>query len=470
MTSAEDICYSDATELAQLIRTRALSPVEVVEAHVERIDAINPGLKAVATLAHDALSLAREAEAAVMRGELSGPLHGVPFTIKDVFDTKGLRTTRGSRLFEDRVPSTDATAVARLKRAGGILIGKTNLPEFALRAETSNLLFGRCENPWMEGRTPGGSSGGEASAIAAGLSPLGVGSDLGGSNRLPSHYCALVGLKATHGRVPLTGHWPELMVRFMHAGPIARTVRDVALALSVMAGPDGLDPYALPVPSPEFEDLGGPLPRLTVGWFAEGPFAPVAKEVQTTVAGAASALEEMGCELEPVSLPGWSERKPIDATYDLLAGEGVRYLEPFVANRRDELTPQVQELLDLPEPTLSDYLASLAACERYREDLAGLFAGCDLMLCPTAPLLAHAHEAEELYVDGTRAEVSHAAAATVPFGLTGNPAVSVPFGWGQDGLPIGVQLVGKNFDEPTLLHAAAALEAIREDGQRRPPV
>jgi aspartyl-tRNA(Asn)/glutamyl-tRNA(Gln) amidotransferase subunit A len=470
LTVQEDICYSDATGLAARIRAKELSPVEVMEAHQERIEAVNPGLNAVATLADDALARAHEAEAAIMRGEVWGPLHGVPFTIKDVFDTAGLRTTRGSRLFHERVPSADATAVRRLKDAGGILIGKTNLPEFALRAETSNLLFGRCENPWQTGSTPGGSSGGEASAISAGLSPLGVGSDLGGSNRLPAHYCGIVGLKATHGRVPLTGHWPEMLARYMHVGPIARTVRDVALALSVLSGPDGLDPYAIPAPAPRFEALDGPLPPLRVGWFDEGPFAPVAAEVQATVAQAVSALEGLGCTLTPVSLAGWERDKPIDAAYDLLAGEGVHYLTPFVSGRRDELTPQIQGLLDLPTPTLRDHLAASARCEGYRRDMSRLFAEHDLMLCPTAPLLAHPHEADELYVDGQRVEVSHAAAATVPFGLTGNPAVSVPFGWSEEGLPIGVQLVGRDWDEPTLLHAASALEALHEPRRRRPPV
>jgi aspartyl-tRNA(Asn)/glutamyl-tRNA(Gln) amidotransferase subunit A len=393
----------------------------------------------------------------------------VPFTIKDVFDTAGLRTTRGSRLFERRVPDADATAVRRLKEAGGILLGKTNLPEFALRAETDNLLFGRTVNPWRSSLTTGGSSGGEGAAIAAGLSPLGVGSDLGGSNRLPAHYCGIVGLKPTHGRVPMTGHWPALMARHMHAGPMARSVRDVATALSVMAGPDGLDPYAAPLPPPQFPSQDAPLGRLRVGWFAEGPFAPVAAEVQSVVAGVASKLAELGCSVEPVSLPGWEEHRPIDVAYVLLAAEAMHYLDPFVAERRDDLTPQIKGLLELPMPSLNEHLTAMDRVERYRADMARFFLDHDLLLCPTAPLLAHGHDAEELYVDGQRAEVSHAAAATVPFGLTGSPAVSVPFGWSADGLPIGVQLVARHFDEATLLHAASALEGAHRTGGRRLP-
>src|ERR671925_227613 len=247
----EDICYLDATELAAQIRAKAISPIEVVQAHLERIDAINPKLNAIVTMIEGAQERAREAEAAVLRGDHLGPLHGVPFTIKDCVDTAGIRTTRGSRLFANHVPTADATVVTRLQAAGGIPLGKTNLPEFALWWETSNHVFGRTVNPWNTERTTGGSSGGEAAAIAAGLSPLGIGSDVGGSIRAPAHYCGIVGLKATHGRIPLTGHWPENLLRFMHVGPMARTVRDVALALTVMTGPDGQDWYAMPVPAPD---------------------------------------------------------------------------------------------------------------------------------------------------------------------------------------------------------------------------
>jgi aspartyl-tRNA(Asn)/glutamyl-tRNA(Gln) amidotransferase subunit A len=187
----EEICYSDATRLAELIRSKALSPVEVMTAFLDRIEAVNPRINAVVTLAEDALHRAREAEAAVGRGDELGPLHGVPFTIKDCIDTAGVRTTRGSKLFKDRVPEGDAPVVRRLKDAGGILLGKTNMPEFALWWETGNAVFGRTENPWMAGRTAGGSSGGEAAAVAAGLSPFGVGSDVGGSIRQPAGYCGI---------------------------------------------------------------------------------------------------------------------------------------------------------------------------------------------------------------------------------------------------------------------------------------
>jgi aspartyl-tRNA(Asn)/glutamyl-tRNA(Gln) amidotransferase subunit A len=251
---SSDIAYLGAAELARRIRRADLSPVEVILALRERAEAVNPGLNALVTHFEDAEARAKEAEAAVRDGGELGPLHGVPFTVKDSFDTAGVRTTRGSRLFTDRVPDSDAAVVARLRAAGAIPIAKTNLPEFALWWETDNRLFGRTANPWDSGRTAGGSSGGEAAALGAGLTPLGLGSDLGGSIRLPAHYCGVVGLKPTHGRVPLTGHWPEVLLGFMHAGPLARSVGDAWLALAVLAGPDGHDWHAAPaaaLPGPE---------------------------------------------------------------------------------------------------------------------------------------------------------------------------------------------------------------------------
>ena len=214
------------------------------------------------------------------------------------------------------------------------------MPEFALWWETDNEVFGRTENPWKEGRTPGGSSGGEAAAIAAGLSPLGVGSDVGGSIREPAHYCGIVGLKPTHGRVPLTGHWPGFLLRYMHVGPLARTVRDAALALHVLAGPDGKDPYAVPVPNQTASGPVDPSPGLRVGWCEDGPFAPVASEVRRTVAAAASVLERLGCRVEAVSLAGWEEWPPQQITGVIFAAETRYWLEPVIAGHEDNLVVQ----------------------------------------------------------------------------------------------------------------------------------
>lgn len=463
---SQEIYCADATELAAKIRTKVLSPVEVMRAHLERIEAINPKINAVVTLAADALEQAQKAEDALMRGEIRGPLHGVPFTAKDCFDSQGLRTTRGSLIFSDLVPAADATALRRLREGGGILLGKTNLPEFALRAETSNKVFGRTLNPWNLERTAGGSSGGEAAAIAAGLSPLGIGTDLGGSNRLPSHYCGIVGFKPSHGRIPLTGSWPELMCRHMHVGPLARTVRDAALALALLAGPDNRDPYAVPPPMALTEEGDFAIQGLRVGYFQEGPFAPVEREIQQVVGRAAASLQDMGCVVEAVEFD-WRERLAIDVCMAMVVAEGEYYLRALVQGREEELSASIQGLLGVPLPPLEDFLASLDKRELLARDMAQFFQHYDLLLCPTAPNTAHGHEAEKLLVDGQEAALGpgHAANITATFGLTGSPAISVPFATSREGLPIGVQLVAPHRDEATLLGAATALEQAGVQGR-----
>jgi aspartyl-tRNA(Asn)/glutamyl-tRNA(Gln) amidotransferase subunit A len=242
MTAA--IFYSDATGLAELIRNREISPVEVVQAYLDRIEAVNPKINAIVLVAEGALEAARAAEAAVLAGDKLGPLHGVPFTVKDSIDTAGVLTQRGSPIFRGRIPDTDATSVARMKKAGGILLAKTNLPEFSYWIESDNLLSGRSNNPWDVSRTPGGSSGGESAAIAAGMSPIGLGTDLAISVRGPAAQTGITSMKATHGRVPMTGIWPRAPRRFWHVGPMARSVRDIALAFSQLVGPDGQDAFA----------------------------------------------------------------------------------------------------------------------------------------------------------------------------------------------------------------------------------
>ena len=467
---SEEMCYTDAVELAEKIRAGHLSPVEVVQAHLDRIEAINPKINAIVQMVPGALERARQAEEAIGRQEVWGPLHGVPFTVKDCVDTEGVTTTRGSRFFADHVPGADASVVKRLKDAGGIFIAKTNMPEFALWWETDNLVYGRTENPWMTGRTPGGSSGGEAASIASGLSPLGIGSDVGGSIREPANYCGIVGLKATHGRIPLTGHWPEVLLRFMHVGPMARSVRDVALGLSLMAGPDGVDPYAMPMPLGTLPDADSNVSGLRIGWFDEGPFAPVEPEVQRVVAKSAAALAELGCVVEPVSFPGWDELSGLAISGALFSAEGTEYLRPIYSGREEDLAPAMKRRLALPAPTFDEYLEAVSNCELLRQDLQRFFTDYDVLLCPVGPGPAQAHDSVELEINGQRVPGRKALGCTVPFDLTGSPAMSVPFGWADNGLPIGVQIVGRHFDESTVLRVGYALEALHAPDRRRPPV
>src|ERR1700736_367996 len=290
---ASDIIYSAATKLAELIRTREVSPVEVVQAHLDRIEAVSLKLNAIVTVAGDALVAARAAEAAVLAGDELGPLHGVPFTAKESIDTAGVMTQRGSPISKGRIRETDATSVARLKSAGAILLAKTNLPEFSYSTETDNLLTGRANNPWDLERTPGGSSGGESAAIAAGMSPLGLGSDLAISVRGPAAHTGIVALKATHGRIPATGIWPRVPRRDWHVGPMARTVRDIALAYSLLAGPDGADGFAT---TPREFDAGvgsSPDRPIRVGWLVDSGLGPIDSEVAATVQKAAEALRSV---------------------------------------------------------------------------------------------------------------------------------------------------------------------------------
>jgi len=443
----------DATELALRIRRREASPVEALDEHRDRIECLNPDLNAIVTEAPDAEERARAAEAAVLGGAELGPLHGIPFTVKDTFDTAGVRTTRGSRLFAEHVPERDATVVARAKAAGGIFLGKTNTPEFALWWETANLVFGRTSNPHDRERSSGGSSGGEAVAVATGMSSLGIGSDLGGSIRLPSHYCGVVGLKPTHGRVPLTGHFPETLFRFTHAGPLARSVRDAALALAVLEGPDGADWYAVPLPTARRDDT-----PLRVGW-TNTAFGTVEDQIAAAVEQAARALSDSGALVEPAEPEGFAEVDTNELTLRLYGAEAGDYFDELVGDRRSELHPAMRRRLNVPTVSLAQYLAAEAAVERLRRDLASFFGRYDVLLCPTAPVVAPPHDAKEIRIGGAAFAPRVSMRATIPFDLTGSPALTVPFARSREGLPIAVQLVGRRFEDETVLHAGAALEA-----------
>jgi aspartyl-tRNA(Asn)/glutamyl-tRNA(Gln) amidotransferase subunit A len=422
---------SDATQLAARIRSGELTAVEAVREHLARVERLNPELNAIVTLFDDAEERAARAPA--------GPLHGVPFTIKDTFDTAGVRTTRGSLLFADHVPDRDAAAVARLVAAGAVPIGKTNTPEFALWWETGNLVFGRTVNPHDPERTAGGSSGGEAAAVAAGLSALGLGSDLGGSIRLPAHYCGAVGFKPSHGLIPLDGHWPEAPATYWHVGTLSRSVRDAELALSVLAegGPRGS------VDSPR------------IAWTA-GALGPVSAEVAPAVEQAAEALGA-----DEIELP-WLAGLDCNALTLTIYGAKTRpYLAPVVAGRLDELHPRMRARLEAGPASLDEYLAAEAEVVELRRRFDELFTSVDVLLCQAAPTVAHAHDAYELLVDGTAYHPRTAMRATIPFDLTGSPAIAVPWTTSAEGLPIGVQVVGGRGDDTTVLRVARRLEAAR---------
>ena len=465
-----EIHYADLTEISRNILSKNISPVEVVKAHLDRIDKINPKLNAIVTIADDAMQKAQDAERAIMNGEWRGPLHGIPFTIKDCIDVEGMLTTRGSRIFSSHIPNKNATTVQRLLDAGGIIIGHTNMPEFALWWETGNDIFGFTENPWLIGRTAGGSSGGEAAAISSGMSPLGVGSDVGGSIRQPASFCGIVGLKATHGRIPLTGHFPETLLRFMHVGPMARTVLDTAIAFKILAGPDSIDHYSVPVPIPDLSNLSNPLPKLRVGWCAEGPFAPVSNDIQSTVIKAAKTLASLGCEVEEVSLNEWDERQPQEISVSFFTGEGAYYIDPIIKNKTHMLAPSLRKRISQSRPTLDEIYKSVQDTEWIRQKVMDLFRNYDILLLPTSPTTPFTHDSSTIEINGEKVPGRNSLRITVPFDLTGSPAISIPFAYNAEGLPIGIQLIGRHFDEETILHTASALENVYKSEARNPDI
>ena len=456
-----EITRFDATALAALIRSRELSPVEVMQAHLDRIEATNPRVNAIVSLAEGALAAAKAAERAVMAGDDLAPLHGVPFTAKDSIDTAGVLTQRGSPIFKGRVPEADATSVARLKNAGAILLAKTNLPEFSYWIESDNLLSGRTNNPWNLERTPGGSSGGESAAIAAGMSPLGLGTDLAISIRGPAAQTGITSLKPTHGRIPMTGIWPRAPRRFWHVGPMARSVRDIALAYSLMVGPDGADAFATSTIA--FDNGVGTTPSgpLRVGWLIEPGFGPIDPEVAATVRTAAEALHGKGVIVEEVRIPALERDFALDVFSRLHVMEMKPAFEEATAGRRDdELYLMAKTMLGLPDTSMKDFIEAEQAADRLRDGFAEYFQRYDALLTPVQPLPAQKHGVPEFVINGQTVDATYLMGSTVPLNVTGLPGLTLRFGTSHDGMPIGIQLVAKWQAESTLLYLASLLESV----------
>lgn len=463
--------YRDATSLAACIAGGYVSSRDVVQAHLDRIAEVNPQINAIVTLrAEAALREADLADEKVGGGAEVGLLHGVPFTVKDALDTADIPTQRGTKLFAGFIPDSDATAVARFKSAGAILVAKTNLPEFSAWTETDNLVTGRTNNPWNLDRTPGGSSGGEAAALAAGMSPIGIGSDVAISLRGPAALTGVVALKATHGRIPYTGHFPTATSAWWHVGPMARTVRDVALGYDILSGPDGVDGYAVHAPhtGPATSRVAGQTIR--VGWVSDEAFAPVDPEVTAAVVRAAGQLAELGCHVEQVRVPFVEEARPLETLMTLVNGELTPYVKRLAAGREDQLSSIGAEIVQMSDPTFGDVLAARSRAESLRSAFAGYFRRFDVLLCPVTPITAPPHAMARLEVDGVEVPSTHVMDATSVFNLTGLPALSVPYAFSSEELPIGIQLVAKWFDESTILRLGGLLERRGGLGDRRPGI
>ncbi len=466
MSSAE-LCFIPATELARLIRARQISPVELTRAVLERVERLNPIVNAFCTVTADAaLAAAREAEQAAMKGALRGPLHGIPFSIKDLHLTKGVRTMSGSFIFERRVPDVDPPVVRRLKQAGGVMVGKTTTPEFGWKGLGDSPLTGITRNPWNTGTTTGGSSAGAGAATAAGLGPIHQGSDGAGSIRIPSGFCGIYGLKPSFGRVPM---WPVTNNDYAsHMGPMTRTVADAALMLSVMAGPDEWDRTSLEAAPDDYTGkLTAGIKGLKVAFSPDLGGFPVDAEVASLVKQAARAFEDLGCVVDEVK-PGFAD------SHDLIrclwsaheAGNYAQYLPQW----RDRMDPGLVACIeDGLRYSMVDYVEARGQKLAYWDTVRPLFEKFDLLLTPT--LSVAAFPVGRLNPEHWR---QHAwdwigwASFSYPFNFTGQPAASAPAGFTSDGLPVGLQIVGRRFADLTVLQASAAFEAARPWAGRRP--
>jgi Asp-tRNA(Asn)/Glu-tRNA(Gln) amidotransferase A subunit family amidase len=475
-----DLNFLSAVEMAEQICARTISPVELVDAHLGRIAELNshrdPKLNAFvhvhADRAREQAKIAEAAAGSRPQHDSLGPLHGVPLSVKSSVDVADWPCECGSRLRKGYVPAEDATLVTRLRTAGAILLGNTNVPEFLMAYETDNSLYGRTNSPWDLERTPGGSSGGEAAAIAAGCSAGGVGSDGGGSIRIPAHYAGICGLKPTPGRIPSSGHYPPSAGPFAQlgvVGPMARTIADVARLFAVMAGPDIGDPASAPVPLRVWSNEE--ILKLRVAYFEDDGVTPVTAETAAAVRAAAEALRAQGFQVE-----AWRPQN-LDRVWQLwwnLFGRAVQMaFATTVEGREAELSPMYRtwrERVAL-EPPLDgrEWLNTLLGRDALRERLLRQMETFPILLCPACAIPAFRHGEREWMVQGRKLEYLKAMSYSQWFNLLGNPAAVVPVGRSTEGMPIGVQIVGRPWEDEAVLGVAAKIEAA-SGGFRRPPI
>ena len=469
----EDCIFLSAEEMAERVRRKEISPVELLDAHLARLERLNPQLNAFVSVDADrARQHAQAAEAAQMREADVGPLHGVPITIKSSIDVAGLPCEVGTKLRAGFVAKMDAPLVTRLRAAGAIILGTTNVPEMLVAYETDNLLHGRTNNPWDLGRTPGGSSGGEAAAIAAGFSAAGVGSDGGGSIRVPAHFSGICGLKPTPGRIPATGHFPPCQGPFALlgvVGPMARTVPDLALLLRVMAGPESADANSAPVAYRRADP--GRMHQLRIGYFEDDEIAGTTAETRVAVRAAASALEKEGFVVEPFRPKGLERMSEL--WWVFFGQTAGLVLGPMLAGHELELSPILKDFIEsvgADAPLTRDLLLNAwMQRDQCRAHLLQQMERFPILLCPVSSAPAFRHAAGTWRLNGRGSAYRDVMRYSQWFNLTGNPAVVVPVGKSPEGLPIGVQVVGRPWEEETVLAVAAEIERAC-GGWQRPPI
>ncbi len=460
-----DILHGSASRMARALRARKLSSVELIRAHLDRILAVNPKLNAVVQLAEEqALAEARKADQALARGELRGPLHGVPFTLKDAIEAEGLVSTGGTEGRKSFVPSQDATVVRRLRAAGAILLGKTNCPELGWAWESDNLIYGRTNNPYDLSLSPGGSSGGESAMIAAGGSAFGLGSDAGGSVRFPAHATGIASIKPTSGRVPRTGHFPGPggpLDTLWQIGPLARYVADLELILPIISGPDGQDPAIAPVPLEKARAVD--IKKLRVAFFTDNSIDTPQPEVQETVRRAAQCFADAGMVTEEARPP------QIEHTFELFRGlfcaDGGAGLESLLkmagTTRFHFLMQRALEIQRQSACSMIEYGALVSRWDAFRSAMLGFMQRYDVLLSPVSSRIEMIH--------GSTYDRLPSFSYTMTYNLTGWPAAVVRAGTSSRGMPIGIQLASRPWEEHVALAAARVIEESL-GGYHRPPL
>lgn len=470
MRDAEnDVVLAPATRQLELLRTGQLSVTELAEAHIRQIERLNPVLNALVDF--DAERVRAQAQRLdTAKGSL-GPLHGLPVTIKSSIATAGYRCEIGSLLHKGDVPAEDAVVVERMRAAGALILGTTNCPELLMAYETDNLLHGCTRNPWDLDRTPGGSSGGESAAIAAGLSAAGLGSDSGGSVRVPAHFTGICSLKPTPGRIPGRGHLPPCVGPFSilgAIGPMARTIADVALLFRTLCGQDSLDPMSPPI---TLRERGiDELRKQTVGVFEDDGLVPVTQETRATVNAAAQALRDAGFRVEPFRPRTLEPLRKL--WWKFFVQCGAMFYEPEVRGKHDRLSPIFKEFLGIadasPPLTAFELLNAWAELDVLRSKTLDEMKDFPILLCPVASIPAFRHQERAWTIDGSTVQYLDAVRHTQWFNALAAPAAVVPIGSSPEGLPIGVQIVARPFEDETALGVAAVLDAAF--GYRPPPI
>lgn len=476
--STDEICAMEAATIADLVKAKHITAVEVTEAHIARMEALEPKLHAFCTPTPElALATAKAIDADIMAGKPVGPLAGVPVGIKDLICTKGVRTASGSYAYKDFIPDEDDVVVERLMAAGAVSLGKTNVPEFGYSGVGHNPIFETTRNPWDLERTPGGSSAGSGAAVASGMCPFALGSDGGGSIRIPAAHSGIYGLKASMGRVPLypgtkderypgVSSWESLE----HIGPMSRTVGDAALMMSVIAGPDPRDRFTLPAAPYDWrETVKGDLEGLKVALSIDWGYAAVDPAVRRIVTDAARAFEtDLGCTVEEAH-PGWEN--PFGAFWGLVAAEtDLRGMRKMVEKHGAKMSPHLVAFLTRPW-TAEELTDAVMVRKAVNNKMWRFMQTYDLLLTPTLAVPPFALDIQgPEKIDGRMVATTEWLAFTFPLNMTGQPAATVPAGFTEDGLPVGLQIIGRHLDDALVLKASAAFEKARPWAHDRPPV